>query len=269
MHGLRGFRNIVCVWDAGRGVTAQIVEPVSVSLDEESAPSLFEGDRGGRSVRAAHDLRQRLPDRDIFEIERFCAAALFLGIDPGNLVQLLRGVGRRQLEFLVFAFLPGRAALDAHAPRLGLRQFMAVASRKTDQRDLLEHASGEAARQLHQVLERHLRIDALAQAYRFMPTPMRSGEERVYAGQPSAIADRYSAEGVKLAWRGDQAAIARCARVGLIEVQGIAVSGGLGPMADRVARDLGQVGRLVDGNLLSDLGANSFQFRVGGEAVFC
>src|ERR1043166_1832348 len=146
---------------------------------------------------------------------------------------------------------------------------MAVAAREADRRNLLEHAPGEASRKLDQILERHLRSDALAQLDGLVPAPPRSGEKRMHSRQAAAVADRDAAERIKLARRRDQAAETRCARIVLVEIKRVAVAGRMRPMTDGIARNLGQVRRLVDGDLLADLGANARELFVGGKAVLC
>ncbi len=143
-----------------------------------------------------------------------------------------------------------------------------VASQVSNEGNLFEHASSEPAGKLDQILECDLRVDTLTYAYRLVPAPPRTGEKGMDAGQAAAVADRNAAEGVELARGRYQAAVAGFARVSLIEKQWIAVSRGVRPMANRIAHHLGQIGWLVDGDLLPDFGAKAFKFRFGGGPMF-
>ena len=55
--------------------------------------------------------------------------------------------------------------------------------------------------------------------------------------------------------------------VSLVGEELVAVTGSLRPLANRVARDFGEIRRLIDGDDLPDLGADARKFFFGGGAV--
>ena len=194
-------------------MTPQIIKPITVGLDIQSAPRLLKGHRNRRGIGPADDLGYRVTYLHVVGIKRLPAAALLLRIQVSDCFELVARVRLREFQLLVFAFLLSGHALDTHAPRVRLSEFAPVSIEITDQRNLLEHAASEAARQFRQIRESHLRIDALTHLDRLVPAPMRSREEGMHAGQAAAVSNRNTAVRIKLARRRQQAAMTRGSRI--------------------------------------------------------
>ena len=165
-------------------------------------------------------------------------------------------------ERVVLALLLGLGALHAKAPRFGLRDRASVVGLEIDRRDLLEHPVGEAAREFDQVLERHLRRYRIAQLRRRVKAPVRAAEHGMDAGQAAAITDREAAERIQHRRRRDETLVRRRLRIRLVEVERVAVARGPGPVAHRIAGDLGEKRRVLDLDALADEHAHPRQFRV-------